>query len=178
MAKREPIVKIRTRTISANLKANSFGGMVRRFVGKMKPALRIAIGKSELIGVKMVVKSPNEGGFSLDGRKQVFENGAKILEIHVNPKNTREAIQLVKKLVESLPELKKSGFAGVYGYTPAVSLIKLFLKHAGIMGAIEVGVTEKEIELTKRYFLKRGYPKEQLENPVRGIAIHLGDNIK
>jgi len=43
MWRKEPKVKIRRLSISANLKGNSKTGTFRRFIGEMRPALRIAI---------------------------------------------------------------------------------------------------------------------------------------
>ena len=48
-----------------------------------------------------------------------------------------------------------------------------FLRKTRKEGAIEVGVTDREVELTREYFLKRGYSKEESEKKVRGVAIHL-----
>lgn len=178
MKKGEPKVKIRRLTVSANLKIISKSGMLRRFIGEIRPVLRIRFGKSNIIGIKMEVKGKNEGGFRLDSGEQVFENGAKVLEIHVNPKNTGEAIALVKKLLESLPELKKAGFTGVYSYTPTEALIKIFLSKTESIGAIEVGVTPLEQKRTIEYMKSRGLGIPQSETAVKGVAIPLGDNIK
>ncbi|HZX19732.1 MAG TPA: hypothetical protein VFF13_01830 [archaeon] len=160
--------------------ANDLRYKYRRRHGEENPALRIRIGTSEIVGVQMKVKGAHEGGIIIDGShqgKQFFANGEKVLEIHVNTVHPTDAIRLIDLLIEHLPEIKKIGFSGLYGYTPTHAIAQAFIKKTkgNVYEAEEVIVTEDEKANAKRYYKaripKHGFPQEHLQNEVIGVAI-------
>lgn len=153
---------------------------LRRKIGELFPALKITIGNSEIIGVQMKVNGAHEGGSIIGGEhqgKQFFTKGERVLEIHVNTIQPTDAVRLIDLLIAHLPEIKKMGFIGLYGYTPTHTIAKAFIKKTKgqVQEAQEVEVTPVEQSNAKKYYKERipkySFPEKHLQNEVTGVAL-------
>jgi len=173
--RKSPLFIINRYALSGNTRWLPF----RRNIASRYPAVFISIGDSILSGIRMNARGPREGG-SL-GDRPYFNRGEKVFQVHVRSTNAREVVRLLHELRDRLPELRKRGYVGFYGFSPNAPLVEAFQKTFGHLDHSRVDVHPREAGLAQKYYgqgvEKCGFPKEYEGKEVKGLAVRIPDNL-
>ena len=161
-----------------NLSGNPLGLRLSPQIARKKPVLKITFGKSKLLGVKMVVRNPEELGIIASGKmvgEQFFEKGENVFRIHIDSSSAADIVRLLNALEENFSKLKKAGITCFYGFSPNHSLLNYFKRRFSRYSHTDIEVPAKEQAWELKNYLagvkKKGFAKKYVGQEVKGIAI-------
>jgi len=167
----EPKLQVRKFHIPANLwRIHAF-----RHLSDMMPAFSLRVApNSRLFAWNVKVRGPREGGML--GGKPFFKHGEKVLRMHLNATDKQHIVTLMRGLPSAIPELKKQGYVGVFGFSPSEPVIASLRKHleAGGREVHSVDVPAKEARYELRRYRRNervyGFPPLLKDARVTGVA--------
>ncbi|MDD5148337.1 MAG: hypothetical protein PHH08_02635 [Candidatus ainarchaeum sp.] len=121
---------------------------------------------NKAFGIPERIKEPQLFG-------NVFPEGSRVLCFHFDSTDPRTAVVLLRMMKTAIPRLKKRGFAGAYGDTPNLAIIRAMKKNFD--AKILPSPFETALNVIENYNTsaqKDGYPKKyaQLENVKRIVV--------
>ena len=172
----EPRIKIRRGVLSTH----PLGIRIPHEVARTLPFLKISIDKSELVGIKTIVRNPVKDWSIVSSEKRgktFFKKGEKIFRIHIDSTNIRHIQKLLDGLENNLSRLKAAGFSGFYAYGPNKGLLKIIKTKFGDLTAADINVPEKERAYELRNYRRKvrtlNFPEKHADSEVEGIAFRM-----